>query len=194
MKNNKNKGIKATSTRNLLSFLMFVVVLGSIAGFYFGLQMVKTYALDVSHTVSDANASGKNIEELGDLKQALAEREVLVSKANSLFATTNTYQSQVLKDLQKYAATAGVTITNTEFDKQTSDDTTTAPATTAANSHSVVVTIGSPVSYAKLIAFLDALEGNLPKLQVTGVSLSRPTVTSGDLVTTEKITITVATR
>jgi len=194
MKNNKNKGIKATSTRNLLSFLMFVVVLGSIAGFYFGLQMVKTYALDVSHTVSDANASGKNIEELGDLKQALAEREVLVSKANSLFATTNTYQSQVLKDLQKYAATAGVTITNTEFDKQTSGDTNTAPATTAANSHSVVVTIGSPVSYTKLIAFLDALEGNLPKLQVTGVSLSRPTVTSGDLVTTEKITITVATR
>ena len=194
MKNNKNKGIKATSTRNLLSFLMFVVVLGSIAGFYFGLQMVKTYALDVSHTVSDANASGKNIEELGDLKQALAEREVLVSKANSLFATTNTYQSQVLKDLQKYAATAGVTITNTEFDKQTSGDTNTAPATTAANSHSIVVTIGSPVSYTKLIAFLDALEGNLPKLQVTGVSLSRPTVTSGDLVTTEKITITVATR
>jgi len=194
MKNNKSKGVKATSTRNLLSFLMFIVVLGSVAGFYFGLQTIKTYALDVSHTVSDANASGKNIEELGALKQALAEREALVAKANSLFATPNTYQSQVLKDLQKYAAAAGVTITNTEFDKQATGDNTTTPVVTPANSHSVIVTIGSPASYAKLIAFLDALEGNVPKLQVTGVSLSRPSAPSGDLVATEKITITVATR
>jgi len=186
MKNN-NKGLKAASARNILSFLMFVVVIGSAAGFYFGLQTIKAYAVDVSHTVADANASGKNIEQLSDLKQALAEREALVAKANTLFATPDTYQAQVLKDLQKYANEAGVTITNTEFDKQQA-------GTVAASGHSAVVTVGSPVSYAKLMKFLNALEGNLPKLQVTGVSISRPAAASGDLVTTEKITIAVATR
>ena len=192
MKNDKSKSLKATSTRNLLSFLMIIVLVGAVGGFYYGLQGLKAYALDVSHSVADANASGKNIEQLGALKQALSEREALVAKANSLFTTPNAYQSQVLKDLQKYAADTGVTISNTEFDKQAAGGATA--ATGAANSHSVAVTIGTPVSYAKLLKFLEALEGNLPKLQVTGVSLSRPSVTSGDLVASEKITITVATR
>jgi len=193
MKNTGNKGMKATSTRNILGFLMFIVIVGAAAGFYFGLQTIKAYALDVSHTVSDANASGKNIEQLSELKQALADREPLVAKANSLFATEATYQSQVLKDLQKYASDAGITISNTEFDKQSPSDTapTVVPGTKGEN---VVVTIQSPVSYAKLMKFLDELEGNLPKLQVTGVSLNRPTNASGDLVATDKITITVATR
>jgi len=192
MKNNKNKGMKATSTRNILAFLMFVVIAGAAAGFYFGLQTIKTYALDVSHTVSDANASGKNVEQLSELKQALADREPLVAKANSLFATEATYQSQVLKDLQKYASDAGITISNTSFDKQSASD--TAPIASAVTSESVVVTVSSPVSYARLMKFLDELEGNLPKLQVTGISLSRPTNATGDLVVTDKITITVATR
>jgi len=192
MKNNKNKGMKATSTRNVLAFLMFVVIVGAVAGFYFGLQTIKTYALDVSHTVSDANASGKNVEQLSELKKALADREPLVAKANSLFASEATYQSQVLKDLQKYASDAGITISNTSFDKQSAGD--TAPIPSVATSESVVVTVQSPVSYARLMKFLDALEGNLPKLQVTGVSLSRPTNATGDLVATDKITITVATR
>ena len=192
MKNNKNKGMKATSTRNILAFLMFVVIAGAAAGFYFGLQTIKTYALDVSHTVSDANASGKNVEQLSELKQALADREPLVAKANSLFATEATYQSQVLKDLQKYASDAGITISNTSFDKQSASD--TAPIASAVTSESVVVTVSSPVSYARLMKFLDELEGNLPKLQVTGISLSRPANATGDLVATDKITITVATR
>jgi len=192
MKNNKNKGMKATSTRNILAFLMFVVIAGAAAGFYFGLQTIRTYALDVSHTVSDANASGKNVEQLSELKQALADREPLVAKANSLFATEATYQSQVLKDLQKYASDAGITISNTSFDKQSASD--TAPIASAVTSESVVVTVSSPVSYARLMKFLDELEGNLPKLQVTGISLSRPANATGDLVATDKITITVATR
>ena len=171
---------------------MFVVIAGAAAGFYFGLQTIRTYALDVSHTVSDANASGKNVEQLSELKQALADREPLVAKANSLFATEATYQSQVLKDLQKYASDAGITISNTSFDKQSASD--TAPIASAVTSESVVVTVSSPVSYARLMKFLDELEGNLPKLQVTGISLSRPANATGDLVATDKITITVATR
>ena len=191
MKNSKNEGLKATSTRNILSFLMFIVIVGSAAGFYFGLQTIKAYALDVSHAVSDANASGKNIEQLGELKTALADREASVAKANSLFTTSDTYQSQVLKDLRKYAGDAGVTISNTEFDQQSTDATAPAAAT---NDHKVVVTIESPVSYTKLMKFLDGIEGNLPKLQVTGVNISRPTAASGDLVATDKITITVSVR
>lgn len=185
----KNKGAKATSTRNFLSFLMVIIVIVSAAGFYFGLQLIKTYATDVSHTVSDANASGKNIEKLSDLKIALAEREALVAKANTLFSTPEFYQAQTLNDIKKYATNSGVVVTNIEFDKV---EVAAGSATPPTTNLPITVTLQSPVAYNSLLKFLDAVEGNLPKMQVTGVSLGR--AGTGDSVTTDKITMTVSTR
>ncbi len=185
----KSKPINATATRNFLAFFMVIVVIGAAAGFYFGLQIIKKYSIDVSHTVSDSNASGQNIEQLGVLKQELAQREPLVTKANQLFATEATYQSQALKDIQQYASTSGIVISNTEFNKASA-----VKGATPVEAHSTMVTVQSPVSYSKLLKFLNAIEGNLPKMQITGISISRPTATSGDTIVTDKITITVATR
>jgi len=196
MKNEKStQSMNATRTRNILSVLMVIIIVGACVGFYFGLQVIKTYALEVTHSVSDAQASGKNIEQLSVLKQQLVEREALVAKATQLFATPDTYQLQSLKDVQKYASEAGITISNTEFDKTAPATAgTTAMSSTAAAGHSVLITLQSPVSYAKFVQFLDAIEGNLPKMQITGVSISRPANASGDQITTNIITITVATR
>lgn len=200
----EQKKMNAVTVRNALSALMVIIVIGAAAGFYFGLQIIKDYALDVSHTVSDANASGQNIQKLSVLKTQLTERKTLVTKANQLFATQDTYQLQSLKDIQKYASEAGITITNTDFNTAAASTPPTATGTAAAptpakvvpatSGHSLVVTLQSPVSYAKFIQFLDSIEGNLPKMQITSVGISRPENASGDLVTIDKITITVATR
>ena len=184
----KSSPIKAVTVKKILSFTMILIIVGSAAGFYFGLQIIRSYALEVSRTVQDSNASGTNIEQLSSLKTALSEREALVAKAATLFATKNNYQSQSLKDVQKYANLAGLTISSTEFD---TPPTVGAPP---AASQSVVVTLQNPISYSKLIKFLDAIEGNLPKMQVTGVNLSRPPSSTADTIVTDKITITVATR
>jgi len=186
---NESKKFSATTMRNILAFLLVLILVGAAAGFYFGLQIVKAYAIDVSHTVADSNASGTNIEELSVLKQELSERETLVTKANQLFATQDNYQLQSLKDIQKYASEAGITISDTEFDKEAANSASASPGT---NGHSVVVTLQNPVSYAKFIQFLDAIEGNLPKMQITGVGITRPTTASGDQIVSDKITITVA--
>ena len=201
----EQKKMNAVTVRNALSALMVIIVIGAAVGFYFGLQIIKDYALDVSHTVSDANASGQNIQKLSVLKTQITERKTLVTKANQLFATQDTYQLQSLKDIQKYAGEAGITITNTDFNTAAASTppvatgtaaapAKVAPATPATAGHSLVVTLQSPVSYAKFIQFLDSIEGNLPKMQITGVGISRPENASGDLVTIDKITITVATR
>ena len=200
----KSKPTKAVTTRNFLTSFMVIVIIGAAAGFYFGLEIIKKYSLEVSHTVSDSSASGQNIEQLGALKQELAQREPLVTKANQLFTTEAAYQSQVLKDIQQYASASGIVISNTEFNKApAAKEVTPAVATPAransagvnsAEAHSAVVTVQSPVSYSNFLRFLNAIEGNLPKLQITGISINRPTVTSGDTIVTDKITITVATR
>jgi hypothetical protein len=202
MKNNQAKKMNATTTRNILAFVLAVVIIGSAAGFYFGLQIIKSYSLAVTHTVADSNASGKNIEELGQLKKQLADGQVLVAKANALFSTPATYQTQALKDISKYAADSGVTISSIDSAKAAASTTSTPPAASGGAStpsspntnYAEIITVQSPVSYANFLKFLDAIEGNLPKMQITGISVGRLKVPSGDQITTDKITITVSVR
>ncbi|MDB5179683.1 MAG: hypothetical protein JWN12_315 [Candidatus Saccharibacteria bacterium] len=182
-----NKKTPATTTRNILATTLVIVIIGAIVGFYFGLQLIKAYALEVTHTVTDSHASGQNIEELSKLQQQLAAGQSLVAKADALFSTPATYQTQALKDISKYASDAGISISSIDSAK---------PATGAAATpdYSEIITIQSPVSYAKFLQFLDAIEGNLPKMQITGITIGRPTIPSGDLITTDTITVMVSTR
>lgn len=182
----KKSSMKATSIRKLLTFLLVLIILGAAAGFYYGLTMVRSFSTEVSHKIADADASGNNIGKLQKLKQALTESESLVSKANKIFATDANYQSQALTDVQKYASNFGLTISSTNFDK-----TSTAATNT---DHTFTVTLQSPTSYQKLLQFLNAVEGNLPKMQVSSISLSRPTTGSATDVTTGDITIVISTR
>jgi hypothetical protein len=206
MKKDSAKKITATATRTVLALTLVVVIIGSVAGFYFGLQIIKGYALQVAHTVADSSVSDKNFGQLGQLKQQLASGQILVAKADALFSTPATYQTQALKDISKYAAVSGITISSIDSAKPltataspavgpvaTPATTVAAPATPAAD-YSEVITIQSPVSYVKFLQFLDAIEGNLPKMQITGISVGRPKVVSGDQITTDKITITVSVR
>jgi hypothetical protein len=189
MKKGQQPGMKkmtATTTRNILATALVIITLASAAGFYFGLEYIRSYAVEVSHAVTDANASGKSVDELSQLKAQLASAQTLVTKADKLFATPSTYQTQALKDVSKYAAESGVTIS--------SIDSSQAPSGAAGSTYSEVITVQSPVSYAKFLKFLDAIEGNLPKMQITGITIGRPSDANGDQITTDKITITVSVR
>lgn len=184
------KSMKATSTRNLLTFLLILLIAAVGSGFYYGLQQVRAFSVEVSHTTADANASDSQVTELQKLKQTLAESETLVNKANQVFSTEASYQSQGLKDIQKYAASAGLTISNTNFETQD-----TVGANVAGNkSHTFIITLQSPVSYQKLIQFLDAVEGNLPKMQIAGIKLERPAGGNASTVAVGDITIAISTR
>jgi len=186
MKLGQSKKMSATTIRNILAFLLVIITIGAAAGFYMGLQIIKAYSLDVSHTISDSNASGKQVEQLSGLKQQLADGQALVTKADQLFSTPETFQTQVLKDVSKYASETGVTISNIESVAPVPGAATTEP--------SQVITLQSPVSYFSFLKFIDAIEGNLPKMQITGINIGRPAAASGDSITTQKITITVSTR
>jgi hypothetical protein len=178
------KPMKASSLRSFLIVLIVILIIAVAGGFYLGFQQIRMFAIEVSHSAVDADASGKQLEELQILKRQLEERESLVAKANKLFATQDNYQSQAISDVQKYARKFDVTILNTDFEAGAGG--------TAGNTF--VITLKSPVSYTKLLNFLDAIEGNLPKMQVTSVSLGHTTSGSAGDVTTEAIKIGISTR
>jgi hypothetical protein len=201
MKKDTTKKMNATITRTVLAFTLVIVIIGSAVGFYFGLQIIKAYAIEVTHASADSRASDKNFEQLGHLKQQLADGQVLVSKSDALFSTPATYQTQSLKDISKYAANAGITISSIDSAPPLTppaSPTTAAPAKSLTPEPSItyseIITIQSPVSYSKFLQFISAIEGNLPKMQITGISVGRPKAESGDQITTDKITITVSVR
>lgn len=177
----KKSSMKATSLRGLL-ILIVVIAIGAVAaGFYYGLEQVKEYAVEVSHTSADAIAAERQIGELQRLKFALAESESLVRKAGQLFATESNYQSRAIQDVQRYASRTGIAISSTSFprDQQTP------------GSHTLIIKIDGPVSYVNLIRFLEALEGNLPKMQLNGITISRA---SASTVQVEDLSVQITTR
>lgn len=175
----ERQSLRATNLRQILTVVFALTILGIGGGFYLGLGVIREYAVEVAQTTKDAEASTTKIDELYLLQQDLARGQSLVDKANELFAAPATYQSQALTDLERYASRAGVSISETSF----SSDSGAAQAT---------VTLNQPVNYDNLLYFLTLIEGNLPKMQVDTLTVTR-TDTAGE-VTTGPIVITVTTR
>ncbi len=169
--------------RAILITLLVVVILGGAGLFALGISEVRNFAFEVNHSAADAEASGKIVQNLQSLKSQLTQSEVLIAKANAMFATPENYQTQSITDIRAYADAAGLVITKTSFEEATAE----APAT-------MVVSIQSPVSYTKLIQFLDSIEGNIPKMQVASIGVGHVTGSGADSVSIDDIKITTATR
>lgn len=174
------KQFKPENLRTILALILAVVLLGGAGLFYVGLGMLRDYAVQVNQKLADADASGKQSEQLQTLKSQLSQSTTLVAKANQLFATPDTYRARALTDIKNYADAAGLSIDSTTFD--------------ATNVHTVTVTFTAPTSYSKLIAFLNNVESNLPKMQVSSISLQHANNGGSDSVKVGSIKIDVSVR
>lgn len=183
---------KAKSLQTILSIGIVIALVGAAGLFYLGLEQVRTHAVEVSHTVTDASASESQVSELQVLQTQLTERRALVDKANQIYATQENWQTQALKDVQAYAVRAGVDVTKTDF--TSGEPPAGGVPGTAPAGNIMTVTLGSSTSYKKLLAFLDGIEGNVPKMQVNTISLKRVEGGNSDSIRVEPITIMVSTR
>jgi len=170
----KKPGLSAITLRNILVTVIVLLIGLSGVGFYFAQDWLHNLAISVSHTVADSTASGNDTQALSKLQTELSTRQDIVSKTNSIFTSSSTYQTQAVKDLTTYANATGITITNWSF---TTPAVAPAAAAAAAASTlpttSVTITLGSPVLYTSLLKFMGEIEGNLPKMQISSINLSR---------------------
>jgi len=177
------KTFKPQTLRNILYVVFTLIVLGGAGLFYLGLQGLKEYAVEVNHSVADAEASGSQVQALQSLKGQLSQSQALIDKANQMFATPTNYQAQAISDIRTYAAKSGVAVSRTGFEEQTEGPTRT-----------ISVSLQSPVSYPRLIQFLDGIEGNIPKMQVSNISLSHVSGAGAGVVNVDEIKIKVSVR
>lgn len=174
---------RPANLRTLLAILLVIITLGGGALFYLGVTTVREYAVTVAQRGVDAKASEQQLQELQVLKNQLAQSNSLVEKANKLFSTPSKYQSQALNDVRNYARTSGLSIKHTSF---TSPDT--------GGAYAITVSFNNPTDYDKLINFLHQVEGNIPKLQVSELSLEHADNGNPNSVSVENIKIDIAVR
>lgn len=121
---------------------------------------------------ADAMQSDENLSKAKTLELYANAHKSDIDKAASTVAESKTYQyqNQIINDITGYANTVGITILEFNFPKQISG--TKQAAVPGLNSINVTVSLQNPIEYAKLIQFLQLIEQNLTKMQVTSINVS----------------------
>ncbi len=190
----KKSGMTAKSFRGVLIFLILVMIGGSAVGIYFAQKWLLSQAAIISQTVAESNASGNDSHVAAKLQSELAAQQSVITKISLLAVSRQTYQSKTIQELDRYAADAGIVIANYSFAQATTGTTTTAStaaSVTATNNPVVTATLVSPVSYQKLLKFMNYIENSLPKMQIASVNIGRSSNSNGDLVRIDQLSIEV---
>lgn len=182
------KKMTATTLRLVLSIAIFLVAGVSIAGFGFFSGSLKNYAEEVSKTNGEAQASDTNIQSLQKTQAELEKYKDTAIRAQSIVSESASYQyqDQITRDLNNYAAQAGLVITGFTFDSTATAAAPAAPTTPGAtatpqaaaapaglNSKTVTIQLESSVPYKSLLSFMNMIEENLTKMQIAKVTLAK---------------------
>lgn len=176
----KQPFLTPSSLKSSLFITVFLLIIGSGVAYYLSFVSLSEYARTVQQASVDAKASTDQIQTLQLLRAQLAQNSSLLTTADAIFAPTSSAASIAEADLRRYAQLAGVEIKAiTKLD-------TNNPSSTVLS-----VELTGPINYQNFSAFLVGIENNVPKLQVTSLSLAR--TEQGDQVTVSSLQIKVYT-
>lgn len=161
--------------------LIALILLGAGVGSW---QLQKILASErklADHAKIDATISVDELRKAQNLQVYLETHKADVEKAATVVAETKTYQyqNQIVEDVNRYAAVAGVTVLGFNFPAQ---GTTAAPAgKTSIKTLQATVTLQNPVPYTNYLRFLKLIEQNLTKMQITDISITPDTKIVGQI-------------
>lgn len=168
---NKLRSSSITSLNYVLiaGLVLSIILIGY--GVYLAQSKLTERVVEVDHLRIDADSNDKNINYAKQLEQILTQHEQDIKRAESVVADTKyySYQDQVVKDLNAYAVSAGVTILGFNFSQPTTQKKSPASSTAPSSQKTMLatVTLKNPMSYESFIRFLRLIENNLTKMQVT---------------------------
>lgn len=178
----------ATKLRLILVASMAILLTLAVVLFAFGFQKIKEHSVSTRAVAAEAQASNSSVQNLINIKKQLEVNKDAIQRASLIVSESKSYiyQDQIIQDINRFANSAGITITNISFSDTgtipTSSTTTTAPTATPAvgkpagiKTTTATVTVKNPVDYNKMLAFIHSIEDSLFKMRISQVSLSKPT-------------------
>ncbi len=165
----KNK-FNASTLRTLLLVCVILLIVAIVGGFLFASNWISDNATDTK-TKSYTSVSGNLSQtEIINLQEDINAHRSASVKATGLIASGQTFINIIRQDLNKYATDTGITITDFGLSQKPSFMTTDAPITGVVPQY-ITISLSSPIAYAKLYEFINAIESNIPKMKLTGISL-----------------------
>lgn len=204
----KKRTMTASTLRMILSVALLLTIAAGVGMSYFVLRGLDNYAKGVNEVVVKAKESDDDVTRIDQLTQQLNQNREAFTKAKSVVAESKSYkyQNTIVEDIRDMANRAEVSVSSFDFATEeaasgssssgssTSSGTTSTAATNTANGSlkttSTTVTVEGPVSYRKMLNFINNIEQNLTKMQITDTSFSRDSE-QPTLLGTQQITIEV---
>jgi len=176
----KKDSFSATSLRSLLLASVVLIAVAIIGGFYFAGVWLSDSAAN-SKTKNYTSVSGNlNSDQIVKRQEDVYNHKAVSAKAASFIASSQTFESSIRQDLTKYATDIGISITNFSLAQKPSVVTTDVPIA-GVKTQFVSVTLGNPVEFTKLLEFIQAIETNVPKMKLTGISMDSSSGQSGSV-------------
>lgn len=194
-----NSQLTARKLRMLLFAVMILVIAATVGGFIFAHKNLVGYATTISQLNANADSGDQSIATLRELEKRLESEQDTKQAAREVVADSQSFADRVVGDVTKIAAESGVTLSSFEFVNTPAAGATapsatpgaaapiapttpgatpaTSPTATAVPSgvsqKSISVTLGSPLTYDQLLAFIRRVESNDLKLQISAVNITK---------------------
>lgn len=164
--------LKPTGLKSTLFVILFIVIIGTIVGFYFARIQIAQFA-EGSNNVPTADNSNKTTRSMvAELNSYIQTHQTTVDDSSAkVFASSLDYEKQITAAVNAAASTAGINITKSVYGKPVSvtELPVIAEGITAGY---VTLTISTPTSYNNVIKFLQSVENSSPKMQILDLSIS----------------------
>ena len=185
-----SRRLTAVGVRYLLSALLILMLLGMGGLFYLAYGKLRANAADVATIQSKADSADQRLQTLLRLNTTLQQNKDIVNRAKDIVSDSQhyQYQNQIITDLSSYARQTGVGITGFNFSEgaggakpgaaaSNSGSPATppagSPAPTAPKSVRVSLQLADKISYRSFLNFINRIEQNLSRMQITDIALTR---------------------
>ncbi|HET8690191.1 MAG TPA: hypothetical protein VFL81_02040 [Candidatus Saccharimonadales bacterium] len=156
--------------------LIAVLIVAVGFGFYYAENFLSAAVADTNDLKDQANVAQQNVVKLQQLQSELTKQADVVQRTEQIMADSQQYQyqDQIVKDINTYAARTGVKVIGYDFGDPTKKaaNKTSLPSVSGTQIITADLTLDAPVKYTHFLNFLQAIEQNLTKMQVTGVNIT----------------------
>ena len=160
------------------------VINASIARIILSLLLIIILSAEVGKMQTEAATVDAKIQSLLASKSQLNRNSDIANKAKNIVSESKLYQyqNQIIQDLNTYADRAGIPIKSFTFQNEpaaaavkTATPSAKQPSTNPSGTKSTFVSIqlGDSIDYTKFLHFLNLIEKNVTRMQLSGVSISR---------------------
>lgn len=164
--------IRATTLRITMTVFLLLMLATASIGFYFAMNYIQKY-LQVSDKSTSVQANVSR-QEISAIEKKLDDLKTTITKTSDIIISRDSYQSQALVDIKKYAADSGVTLSgDLSFARPSAEVNELLIFSGASLTSPVVVTLNNPVEFSSFIKFIRLIESNLPKMQISNIKITR---------------------